>query len=369
MFRHIDLIGQGQLWFGGLVTFSVFVIAVFASRFGYTFYLQYPVEKQQHLYTTIENSCKVKELMNAKFETALQLLSNPSQEYENIFKLLDSQTFIVRLDVLKTQFHCEQLRFVYMEKKIYLPFDCHQYGASIHISGILPAHKMTLNVLFCGNKTINSIRLGLTAKQLQMPQSTAQQLNFSFRFNYSDYRLTQNAHIDLELTKVINVTDGLAESDNTTFTGLWTSKYNFDNDQMFVNNRTTLVPQGDLWMVCDSYLTVLSLTIRETAFFVKNKQEPIARRSEIIFHSILFIGVCIDLLAMIFLLMKLWVVPIVKLFLKKLLCPHNWLYHFLFDSDHEHPKQKISEVVELEEKVATLELQLQNNNDRIEAFI
>ena len=43
--RRIDLIGQGQLWFGGLISLSVFVIIVYSSRFSYIFHRQYPLEK------------------------------------------------------------------------------------------------------------------------------------------------------------------------------------------------------------------------------------------------------------------------------------------------------------------------------------
>ena len=369
-FRHLDLIGQGELWFGGLVTIALLLLAVFASQFSHIYHQQYPIEKQQEQ-SRPENSCKFHELLNSKFETNLQFLSTPSYEHEQIFYLLDNQPFILHMEFIQAQFHCEHLRLQYTENRVNLPLSCKQNNGVLYVSAPLPVHKMSLYVTLYGNHTTGSVRFGLSAKQLRLNNNTARELNFSKRVNSSHrHRLSQNAHVVLDLTKVINVTEGLTKSDETTISGLWLPTFTFDIDQMFVHIDTVLDSGQGSSTNGQLYSTTLSIYIRETAFFVKNKQKPVARRSEIIFHIILFISVCIDFLAMIFLLLKLWIIPLTNFLLRKLLRPTNWFYRIIFGRDEKDMRQQVyPDVVHLEKEVNTLKIKLQESNDIMQAFI
>ena len=369
-FRHLDLIGQGELWFGGLVTMALLFLFAFASQLSHTYHQQYPIEKQQQQLRSL-NPCQSRELLNSRFETSLQLLSTASDEHEQIFYLLDNQPFIVNMELIQTHFNCEQLRLQYIEKRADLSFSCEQKGGVLYVSATLPVHKMSLNVILYGDHTTGSVRFGLSAKQVRVAENIARDLKFSKRFNSShSSRLARNARIDLELTKVINVTEGLTGSDETAVSGLWLPTFTSDADQMFVDNK---IMQGSGYehpMENGFDLTTLSIYIRETAVFVKNKQKPIARRSEIIFHAILFAGVCIDLLATLFLLLKLWLIPLLKFSLRRFLRPTSWLYCVIFDRNDEDTEHHISpDVVRLDKEVNTLKVKLQENNDNMQAFI
>ena len=63
-FRHVDLIGQGELWFGGLISIAILILAVFASRFSHLYHQQYPIEKQVGQ-TPSDNSCNFHRLLNS----------------------------------------------------------------------------------------------------------------------------------------------------------------------------------------------------------------------------------------------------------------------------------------------------------------
>jgi hypothetical protein len=58
--------------------------------------------------------------------------------------------------------------------------------------------------------------------------------------------------------------------------------------------------------------TTLTIVISETSYYIKNRQLPIAKVREIIFHNLLFTVVCIEIFRLIFLLCKLTTLPIVN---------------------------------------------------------
>lgn len=261
-------------------------------------------------------------------------------------------------------------RLQYIEKKSYLPFSYKQNSSILYISAILPAHKMTLNIILYGSQTTRAFRFGISAKQLHLSHKTARVLNFSKRFSSTGkHRLSHNPQVNLEITKEINVTEELTESDATTITGLWLPTFTFDTDQMFINIDNPLNSTNERFSATHSSTTI-SIFIRETMFFVKNKQKPIARRAEIIFHTILFIGVCIDLLAMMFLLLNLWIVSPMKFFLKDFIRPTNRLYYLIFDEKDENAKQQVSsDIVRLEAEVNILKIKLEESNATMHAFM
>jgi hypothetical protein len=105
IFRHSDLIGNGELWFGGLVSFAMIVLIVYSFLFGYLFLGKYPIEAS----TDASFACDT-QLRNAQFSSNLQLLTTIRTDEEAIiFQLLDAQPLTMTIDFIQTGFQCEHV--------------------------------------------------------------------------------------------------------------------------------------------------------------------------------------------------------------------------------------------------------------------
>ena len=58
--------------------------------------------------------------------------------------------------------------------------------------------------------------------------------------------------------------------------------------------------------------TTLTIDISETSYYIKNVQSPIAKEPEIIFRTLLFSIMCLEISALIFLIFKLLLIPLYK---------------------------------------------------------
>ena len=56
--------------------------------------------------------------------------------------------------------------------------------------------------------------------------------------------------------------------------------------------------------------TTLTIDITETSYYIKNVQTPITKEAEVIFRTLLFAFLCLEIWAMIFLLFKLLCAPV-----------------------------------------------------------
>ena len=104
--------------------------------------------------------------------------------------------------------------------------------------------------------------------------------------------------------KVINETEPLAGHDSE-FGGIWYPTFVYSINQMFLtaNSYTT---SANL----DS--TTLTIDISETSYYIKNVQSPIAKQAEIIFRTLLFTILCLELSALVYLIIKLLILPLYK---------------------------------------------------------
>ena len=349
VFQHLDLIGQGQLWFGGLISIVLLFIVAFAAKFGHSYHDRYPIEKQICNNT---DSCVFGNLYNAKFDTSLQFLSSSTDQYDQIFSLLNSQKFKLNIELIDTISHCGRLTLKSEESIDFLPFSCFTSNRILYTSLELAMHNLNLKLVLASNDTIGAIRIGLAGPDAYLTDNHVQKLNFAKTFYQVDQILSQNPVINLQLTKVINITEALTINDQTTYTGLWLPTFIFDMNQLF----------SSLESPKNRGKTTLSLAISETAFFVKNKQKPIARKSEIIFHTILFIGVCIDLISMILLLLRLWIIPNISYVVHSLFRPSSLVYRLTCD------KQSSSETLGFIEKLDALEIQIKKTHRQYETM-
>ena len=70
------------------------------------------------------------------------------------------------------------------------------------------------------------------------------------------------------------------------------------------------VDAGGYLTLLDQLSTTLTLEISETSYYIKNVQSPIAKQPEVVFRTLLFSSLCLEICAMAFLIAKLIVVPV-----------------------------------------------------------
>ena len=86
------------------------------------------------------------------------------------------------------------------------------------------------------------------------------------------------------------------------FSAIWSPSISAQNDELFSNeSRYTFFYRTQ---------TNVSVIIGQSLFYVSNVQQPIARQTEIIFHNFLFTIVVLELFGLLFLLVKLLLVPL-----------------------------------------------------------
>jgi len=134
--------------------------------------------------------------------------------------------------------------------------------------------------------------------------------------------MSSRPEFDITLTKVINRTESLKNGDLSKYSGLWIPLINGKD----VTTKLIYQPIVDdfyRYFYLSSKITVRQV---ESQFYIQNKQEPIARKFEIFFHNILFLGVTIELFGLTFLISKLVLLPFSRLTL-------GWIGR-LYLSDH-----------------------------------
>jgi hypothetical protein len=88
------------MWIGGVASFAIVVICVFAYRFSSEFLHQYPIESVQDS----SDACSPT-LVNAKFSNTMQSLVTPvSDDDQPLFDMLDQQPFTLSVTFINTNF-------------------------------------------------------------------------------------------------------------------------------------------------------------------------------------------------------------------------------------------------------------------------
>ncbi|CAF4390561.1 unnamed protein product, partial [Rotaria sordida] len=70
IFKHTDIIGEGEMWAGGLATLAIVVLISFCYWFSVSFIRRYPIEEVVEPATFACNQL----LVNAQFSSGLELL-------------------------------------------------------------------------------------------------------------------------------------------------------------------------------------------------------------------------------------------------------------------------------------------------------
>ena len=265
---------------------------------------------------------------------------------------MNSQKFTLHIELINTKSHCGRLQLSSNTPSSPVSLSCYSRGLTLYTSTELSSRGSLVVLDLRGNERVETIRIGLTGGEIHQMNNYVQQLNFSKVFNYTNRTLIPNNQlsIGLQLTKTINITEGLTDSDVTMYSGLWLPTFGFNLEELFEETRHLPATH-----------TELALGFSETAFFIKNKQKPMARSSEIIFSTILFICMCLDLVCMMFLLMRLWFRPIMKLVISRLFASSSWLNRFV-------SKKKpctSTDIDELTEKMKSFTNEMQQHLDAL----
>jgi len=104
-------------------------------------------------------------------------------------------------------------------------------------------------------------------------------------------------------SQVVNETEPLFGSDSD-FGGIWYPTFTYSLTQMFID-ANSYITSADLTSM------TFTIDISETSYYVKNVQSPIAKEPEIIFHTILFTIVCLEICGLIFVICKLLLIPLI----------------------------------------------------------
>ena len=96
----------------------------------------------------------------------------------------------------------------------------------------------------------------------------------------------------------------MADGDSE-FGGIWLPTFVYTLNEMFVDTAR-YVSSVNLSS------TTLTVVISETPYYIKNVQSPIAKQPEVMFRTLLFSSLCLEICAMSFQMAKLIVVPLFR---------------------------------------------------------
>jgi hypothetical protein len=290
IFRQTDLIGEGELWVGGLISFGIIVLVGFAYTFSSSYVHLYPIENTNRLPFACDTTMR-----NAKFSTSLQLLATPrSEEEAPIFDLLDAQPFTLELSFVQTLFNCSSLQIqqIIGANLVQLPWLECSYGVLIPatqtVSLALPNHQMTLKFILAEPYYIGGAYVCLRGPSAVCTGTvhSMQALSFCQMFYTENQTLTQTTSINIQLTKVINRTTALLTSGKTKYTGIWIPTFTVEA----INDELVYFQQGSYLRYLTN-VTTFQITFVETPFFIKNTQDPVrvnTRRKVYLISSFLY---------------------------------------------------------------------------------
>jgi hypothetical protein len=307
--KKTDLIGKGEMVIGGLFSFSILVLVVFAYTFSNSYFNRYPIEQ---LNGNANFACDPT-LTNAQFSSGLMPIGIPPNDDEvAIFELLNAQPFTLHIDFINTVFNCTDITVIQI-KDINIPMpisSCNDSDSSVSLALLLPSHAISLQVLLAGTNTIGALRIGLEGPGADLENETLDaaytlmDLAFAQTLSVSGRLLTQQPSCTLQLTKVINRTYALEEDGEIQLSALWLPILSGSLDQMFIDESE--------YRYATSTNSVLSIVISETVYYTLNTQRPITDEDELIFSNLLFTIVCLEIFGLGFLIFKLIIIPLIK---------------------------------------------------------
>ena len=307
IFRHADLIGEGELWVGGLASFSVVVLVAFACIFSQRYIRLYPIETSPNATFACDETIR-----NAKFQTSVQSLAIPLNNFDQkMFDLLDNQEFLLNVDFVNTLINCDAVSIEALYGITWTTIrwlSCDNINSTLKLAIPLPFQHISVQIYVADSKTIGGLRIGLYSPGHQTGSYSLKELNFIQAFYKIGQILARDLPVTVSLTKVVNETLALDGGDSD-FGGIYIPTFTVDYNSLFYT--------ADQFVRSTLTVTTLSLILSETPYYVKNLQQPIAKPSEIVFQNLLFITVCLELFGLIFLMYKMLFKPFYYYLIKK----------------------------------------------------
>jgi hypothetical protein len=343
-FKHIDLIGHGQLWIGGIVSCGICVFVIFAGLFSVNFIHLYPFEE-------IKRSSLIcnPNLYNAKFTSGLQLLALPKSDEERpMFELLDEQPFILTIDLINTLINCTNINIVQRNGNYFgfiRSFQCSRDENNVTVSLTIPlvSHLTSTEIDLLEPNLVGSVRVCLKGNNKTTTNQRYQLRELLVCEIFSDANDTTSSRpeFDITLTKVINRTESLKNGDLPKYAGLWIPLITGKD----VTTKLIYEPIFDDYQRYYYRSSKMIIRLMESQFYIQNKQEPIARKYEIFFHNILFLGVILELFGLAFLISKLLLLPFTRLILNRCNNHHPSILNINYQN---HKKETILNIIDIE---------------------
>jgi hypothetical protein len=308
-FKKADLIGDGKMGIGGLFSFAVIVLVVFAYVFSNSYFHRYPIEEVTGGFNL---ACDTT-LTNAQFSTGLMAIGiPPNDDIAPIFTLLNTQPLTLRVDFMNAVYNCTDITVTQI-KDINLPINVSSCNDTLSTASLLiplPSQDINLQIQFTGLDTIGGFRIGLEAPGVNMVNKTLNaaytllDLAFAQALYVNGRLLTQQPSCTIQITKVINRTYPLEDNGQTQVSGIWLPVITGSLDQMFVD-------ENEYRYFTNSNI-ILSIVISETSYYTLNTQWPITSYDEVIFTNLLFTIVCLEIFGLGFLIFELIIIPLFK---------------------------------------------------------
>jgi hypothetical protein len=209
---------------------------------------------------------------------------------QKMIDLLDQQNFILVVDFVNTLINCDAASIEGLSGTTWSTLrwsNCTNIDSTLSISIPLPHQDISVKVILDQVLTIGAVRIGLYADEYLDGDYTLKKLHFYRSFYKNGYVLGKNIPLSLTLTKVINETVPM-ESGSSKFSGTFISTFDVDL------NNILLLPSQYIFSTLSSITLQISLT--EPSYYVKNLQQPITRKRQAIFYTILFTIACLGLI-------------------------------------------------------------------------
>ncbi len=146
---------------------AIIILVFLAYVSSNSYFHQYPIE---NITGDTSFMCDVK-MRNAKFSTTIQKTPNSprsTKDNQAMFDMLNSQAFILKIDLVQTAFTCEDSLIVqrlngYTLTQLPIATCQTSYSDSILSLAIpVPVHDISVQLTLPGTRTVGAIRLGLS---------------------------------------------------------------------------------------------------------------------------------------------------------------------------------------------------------------
>ncbi|CAF4590496.1 unnamed protein product, partial [Rotaria magnacalcarata] len=114
------------------------------------------------------------------------------------------------------------------------------------------------------------------------------------------------------MTKIVNRTAPLSKTNDVILTGRWLPTLTVNT----LADALLFEQQGQYRRYLSNQI-VLVVDLTESEFYLENSQEPIARPNEIIFQTVLFSMLCLELFGLLFLIFKLLISPFIPIVVQR----------------------------------------------------